>query len=218
MERDRIENRLLDGERSVCLDHDVIRLGYYHCNQSIVRLGAYADKFCEERQLRAGSRALVGSSRRDATARAVPEFTVSLFLVLLMWLFAELIFLPLSAESLTKELSGRVTPIVAAAFILAIGYLLPQTVRKGEAAVKTLSEALAKRYAKGRHEKMRRVFESVGSALLSAILGIIVSSLLYWIHPVFGGMAILVTVIVAFIFVLQGASQASDEILGRVGH
>ena len=142
-----------------------------------------------------------------------------LFLMLLMWLFAELIFLPLSAESFTKELSGRVTPIVAAAFILAIGYLLPQTARKGEAAVKMLSNVLVKgRYAKRRQEKMQRVFESLGRALLSAILGIIVSSLLYWIHPVFGGMATLVTVIAAFIFVLQGASQASDEILGRVGH
>ena len=169
--------------------------------------------------MRAGSKASVRSSRRDDTTRAVPEFVVSLFLVLLMWLFAELIFLPLSAESLTKELSGRVTPIVAAAFILAIGYLLPQTVRKGEAAVKTLSDAMAKRrYARGRHEKMRRVFESVGRALLSAILGIIVSSLLYWIHPVFGGMATLVTVIVVFIFAFQGASQASDELLGRVVH
>jgi hypothetical protein len=59
--------------------------------------------------------------------RAVPEFAVSLFVVLLMWLFGELIFLPLSAESFTKELSGRVTSVVAAAFILAIGYLLPQS-------------------------------------------------------------------------------------------
>jgi len=142
---------------------------------------------------------------------------VSLFLVLLMWLFAELIFLPLSAGSFTKELSGRVTSIVAAAFILAIGYLIPQTASKGQAAVKLLSDAIVKgRYAKRRREKMQRVFESLGRALLSAILGIIVSSLLYWIHPVFGGMAILVTLIVAFIFVFQGASQASDEILGRV--
>ena len=134
-----------------------------------------------------------------------------------MWLFAELIFLPLSAESFTKELSGRVTPIVAAAFILAIGYLLPQTASKGEAAVKMLSSALVKgRYAKRRQEKMRRVFESFGRALLSVVLGIIVSSLLYWIHPVFGGMGTLVTVIVTFFFVFQGASQASDEIFGRV--
>ena len=166
-----------------------------------------------------GSKAWTRSSRRDVSTRAVPEFAVSLFLVLLMWLFAELIFLPLSAESFTKELSGRVTPIVAAAFILAIGYLLPQTAWKGEAAVRTLSEAMVKgRYAKRRQQKMRRVFESLGRALLSAILGIIVSSLLYWMHPVFGGMAILVTVIVTFIFVFQGASQASDEILGRVAH
>jgi len=156
---------------------------------------------------------------RRADTRGLPEFAVSFFLVLLMWLFAELIFLPLSAELFTGELSGRVTAIVAAAFILAIGYLLPQTAWKGDAAVKMLSDVLVKsRYASRRREKMRRVFENFGRALLSAILGIILSSLLYWIHPVFGGMAILVTVIVAFIFVLQGASQASDEILGRVGH
>ena len=155
--------------------------------------------------------------RRDTPTRAIPEFAVLLFLVLLMWLFAELIFLPLSAESFTKELSGRVTPIVAVAFILAIGYLLPQTAWKGEAAVKMLSNALVKgRYAKRRQEKMRRVFESFGRALLSAILGIVVSSLLYSVHPVFGGMGTLVTVIVAFFFVFQAASQASDEILGRV--
>jgi putative flippase GtrA len=155
--------------------------------------------------------------RRNAPTRAIPEFAVSLFLVLLMWLFAELIFLPLSAESFTRELSGRVTPIVAAAFILAIGYLLPQTARKGEAAVKMLSDVLVKgRYARRRQQKMRRAFESLGRALLSAILGIIVSSLLYWIHPVFGGMAILVTVILTFIFIFQGASHASDESLGKV--
>ena len=81
----------------------------------------------------------------DTPTRAIPEFAVSLFLVLLMWLFAELIFLPLSAESFAKELSGRVTAIVAAAFILAIGYLLPQTAWKGEAAVKMLSNALVRR-------------------------------------------------------------------------
>jgi hypothetical protein len=133
-------------------------------------------------------------------------------LVLLMWLFAELIFLPLSAESFTGELSGRVTTVVATAFVLAIGYLLPQTAWKGEAAVKMLSDVLVKgRYARRRREKMRRVFEDLGRALLSAILGIILSSLLYWIHPVFGGMAILVTVIVAFIFVFQGASEVSTR-------
>ena len=157
------------------------------------------------------------SSQRGVNTRAIPEFVVSLFIVLLMWLFAELIFLPLSAESFTRELSSRVTPIVAAAFILAIGYLLPQTARKGEAAVKILSESMVKgRYAKRRHAEMRQVFENLGRALLCAILGIIVSSLLYWVHPVFGGMAILVTVIVVFIFVFQGASHASYEIVGRV--
>jgi uncharacterized membrane protein len=167
--------------------------------------------------LRVRPKTLANSSRRDATARAIPEFAVSLFIVLLMWLFAELIFLPLSAESFTRELSGRITPIVATAFILAIAYLLPQTARKGEVAVKIVSDAMTKgRYAKKRHEQMRRVFESLGRALLSGILGIIVSSLLYWVHPVFGGMAILVTVIAVFIFLLQGASGASDEILGRV--
>ena len=81
-----------------------------------------------------------------------------------------------------------------------------------------LSNALVKgRYTKRKQEKMRRVFESFGRALLSAILGIIVSSLLYSVHPVFGGMGTLVTVIVAFLFVFQGASQASDEIFERIG-
>lgn len=169
--------------------------------------------------MRIRSKAGVRSSRLDISTRAVPEFAVSLFLVLLLWLFAELIFLPLSADSFTKEVSGRVTPTIAAIFILAIGYLIPQTARKGEAAVKMLSDAIVKgRYAKRRREKMRRVFESLGRALLSAILGIILSSLLYWIHPVFGGMTILVTLIVAFIFLFQGTSEASDEILGRVMH
>jgi hypothetical protein len=166
--------------------------------------------------LSAGPRARRRFSRGEPSARAVPEFAVSLFLVLLMWLFAELIFLPLSAESFTRELSGRVTPIVAAAFIIAIGCLLPQTAKKGDTAIGMLSDAIVKgRYAKRQQQKMRRVFESLGRAALSAILGIIVSSLLYWVHPVFGGMALLVTIIVTFVFVFQGASQASDEILGK---
>jgi hypothetical protein len=76
-------------------------------------------------------------------------------------------------------------------------------------------EMVKARYPKGRQEEMRRVFESVVRSLLSAILGIIVSSLLNWIHPVFGGIAILVTVVMTFIFIFQEASQASDEILGK---
>ena len=163
-----------------------------------------------------GSKASVRSSRHETLANALPEFAVSLFLVLLLWLFAELIFLPLSAESFTEELSGRVTPIVAVAFIVAICYVLPQTVRKGDAAAKMLSAEIVKgRYPKERQEKMRRAFENAGRALLSAVLGIIVSSLLYWMNPVFGGMAVLVTVVMTFIFIFQAASQASDEILGR---
>lgn len=159
------------------------------------------------------------SSKREMAARGLPEFAVSLFLVLLMWLFAELIFLPLSAGSFTEDLSGRVTSIVAAAFILAIGCLLPQTARKGDVVVKLLSKVLAKgRYEKNRQAKMQRVFESLGRAVLSAILGIIVSSLLYWIHPLFGGMALLSTIIITFIFVLQGANQASEEILRKLTH
>jgi hypothetical protein len=156
---------------------------------------------------------------RETIARGIPEFAVSLFLILLMWLFAELIFLPLSAVSFTKDLSGRVTSIVAAAFTLAIGYLLPQTARKGDVVVKLLSKVLVKgRYEKMRQTKMQRVFESLGRAVLSAILGIIVSSLLYWIHPLFGGMALLSTIIITFIFVLQGANQASEEILRKLAH
>jgi hypothetical protein len=153
------------------------------------------------------------------TARDLPDFAVSLFLVLLMWLFGELIFLPLSAESFTEDLSGRVTSIVAAAFILAIGCLLPQTVRKGDVVVKLLSDVLARsRYESMRQAKMQQVFASLGRALLSALLGIIVSSLLYWIHPVFGGMALLSTIVITFIFILQGANQASEEILQKVAH
>ena len=152
-------------------------------------------------------------------SQPLPEFAVSLFVILLMWLFAELIFLPLAAESFTKELSGKVAPIVAAAFILAIGYLLPQTARKGDAVVKLLSSVLVKgRYEKARQAKMQRVFESLGRALLSIVLGIITSSLLYWIHPLFGGMALLSTIVIAFIFILQGANQASEEILRKLAH
>jgi len=169
--------------------------------------------------LKSRSKKRVSSSKRGIAAPGLPEFAVSLFLVLLMWLFAELIFLPLSAESFTKDLSGRVTSIVAAAFILAIGYLLPQTARKGDVVVKLLSDVLVKgRYEKTRQAKMQQVFESLGRALLSAFLGIIVSSLLYWIHPVFGGIALLSTIIITFIFILEGANQASEEILQKVAH
>lgn len=163
------------------------------------------------------SKERTSSAKPEIVAQALPEFAVSLFLILLLWLFAELIFLPLSAESLTRDLSGKVTSIVAAAFILAIGYLLPQTARKGDDAVKLLSRVLVKgRYVRTRQAKMRGIFESLGRAVLSAVLGIIVSSLFYWIHPVFGGMALLATIIVTFIFVFQGATKASKEILQKV--
>jgi uncharacterized membrane protein len=163
------------------------------------------------------SKERASSSKRETAARGLPEFAVSLFILLLMWLFAEFIFLPLSAESFTKDLSGRVTSVVATAFILAIGYLLPQTAREGDVVVKLLSDVLAKgRYEKMDQARMQRVFESLGRALLSAFLGIIVSSLLYWVHPVFGGMALLSTIVITFIFILEGANQASEKILQKV--
>ena len=146
--------------------------------------------------------------------QALPEFALSLFLILLIWLFAELIFLPLSKESFTDYLARNVTSIVAAVFTVAIVYLLPQAIRTGDAAIKLLSSLLAKsRYGKSRQAKMQLIYESLGRGLLCVILGIIVSSLLYWIHPVFGGMALLATIVTAFIFVLQGAGHASEGIL-----
>jgi len=153
------------------------------------------------------------------TTQALPEFALSFFLVLLLWLFAELIFLPLSKESFTGDLANRVTSIVAAAFVIAVGYLFPQTVQRGNVAVKLFSNLLVKsRYPKDRQAKMQLVYESVGRAFLCAILGIIVSSLLYWIHPVFGGMALLATIVTTFVFLLQGARQASEEVLQKMEH
>lgn len=85
--------------------------------------------------------------------------------------------------------------------------------------MKLMSNVLVKgRYEKARQAKMQRVFESLGRALLSAVLGIIVSSLLYSLHPLFGGMALLSTIIIAFIFIIQGANQGSEEILQRLAH
>lgn len=137
--------------------------------------------------------------------------------MLLMWLFAELIFLPLSAESFARDLAGRVTSIIAAAFIIAVGSLLPKTARNGDLAVRLLSALLVKdRYAKNRQARMQRLFESLGRAMLVAVLGIVVSSLLYWVHALFGGMALLATIILAFIFVFQGVTQASEEIIQRL--
>jgi uncharacterized RDD family membrane protein YckC len=162
--------------------------------------------------LSARTKEQTGFSERKRTAQVLPEFAASLFLMILIWLFAELIFLPLSAESLAKNLSERVTSIVATAFILAIGYLLPQTVHKGEAVVKLLSNVLAKgRYTKANQPKMQEVFESLGRAVLSALLGVIISSLLYWIHPVFGGMTLLGTIIITFVFVFEGANHFAQR-------
>ena len=153
------------------------------------------------------------SSSRPET-QALPEFASSLFLILLIWLFAELIFLPLSKESFTDDLARKVTSIVAAMFTIAIGYLLPQAIRRGDVAIKLLSNLLVKsRYGKSKQAKMQLIYESLGRGLLCVILGITVSSLLYWIHPVFGGMALLATIVTTFIFVLQGAGQASEEAL-----
>jgi len=156
--------------------------------------------------------------RRRSSSRserqALPEFVSSLFLILLIWLFAELIFLPLSKESFTDDLARKVTSIVAAGFTIAIGYLLPQAIRRGDVAIKLLSNLLVKsRYGKSKQAKMQLIYESLGRGLLCVILGITVSSLLYWIHPVFGGMALLATIVTTFIFVLQGAGQASEEAL-----
>ena len=159
------------------------------------------------------------SSRSKTTAQALPDFALSFFLVLLMWLFAELIFLPLAKESFTTDLARRVTSIVAVAFVIAVGYLLPQTVQRGNVAVKLLSNLLAKsRYPKDKQAKMQLVYENLGRTLLYVVLGIIVSSLLYWIHPVFGGMALLATIVTAFVFLFQATGQASEGVLKKIEH
>lgn len=169
--------------------------------------------------MRSRRRKPLQTSKPETLIQALPGFVHSFFLILLMWLFAELIFLPLSAESFTKDLAGRVTSIVAAAFIIAIGSMLPQAARDGDLAVTLLSTLLVKgRYAKTRRPKMQRLFESLGRALLLGVLGIIVGSLFYWVHPLFGGMALLATIILVFIFVFKGATQASEEIVQRLVH
>ncbi|MGB9022940.1 MAG: hypothetical protein WCC94_05835 [Candidatus Bathyarchaeia archaeon] len=42
--------------------------------------------------------------------------------------------------------------------------------------------------------------------------------MLYWVHPLFGGVAFLATIILVFIFVFEGATQASEEIVQRLVH
>jgi uncharacterized membrane protein len=131
-----------------------------------------------------------------------------MLLILLVWLVGELIFLPLAAESFTGEVAKRVTSLVAVLFVIAVGTLLPQTVRKGGPAVKLLSRAfVGSRYPKERHAKMQPVFEELGQALLAAVLGIIFSSLAYWINPVFGGMTLFLTIVAVSILLLQAASS-----------
>ena len=111
-------------------------------------------------------------------------------------------------ESFTGEVAKRVTSLVAALFVIAIGTLLPQAVRKGTSVVGLLSKAFVRdRYPKGRQAKMQTVFEWLGRGSLIAALGIIISSLLYWIHPVFGGMALFITIVVVSILLLQAASS-----------
>jgi len=149
-----------------------------------------------------------GISRPETPARALSEFASSILLILLVWLVAELIFLPLSAESFTGDVARRVTSLIAALFVTAVGILLPQTVRKGGQAIKFLSRAFVRsRYPKERQAKMQPVFEELGWALLVALLGIIASSLVYWINPVFGGRTLFVTILETLILLLQAASS-----------
>jgi hypothetical protein len=156
----------------------------------------------------AASKARKGSSRPETPARALSEFMSSILLIVLVWLVAELIFLPLSAESFTGEVAKRVTSLVAVLFVTAVGILLPQAVRKGGQAVKLLSKAfVGNRYSKDRQAKMQPVFEELGWALLVAMLGIILSSLVYWINAVFGGMTLFVTILGVSIPLLRAASS-----------
>jgi hypothetical protein len=153
-----------------------------------------------------------GRSRPETPARSLQEFASSILLILLVWLVAELIFLPLSAESFTGEIAKRVTSLVAVLFVIAVGSLFPRTVRNGGIAVKMLSRSfVGSRYTKERQAKMQPVFEEVGWALLAAVLGIIVSSLAYWINPVFGGMTLFVTIVAVSILLLQAASTWPQE-------
>lgn len=147
-------------------------------------------------------------SRHETPAQAMSEFASSMVLILLLWLAAELIFLPLSAESFTGDVAKRVTSLVAALFVAAVGILLPQTLRKGGQAVKLFGRAFVRHwYPKERQAKMQPVFEELSWALLVAVLGIIVSSLVYWINPVFGGMTLFVTVVAVSVLLLQAASS-----------
>jgi hypothetical protein len=149
------------------------------------------------------------SSRPETPARAaLSEFASSILLILLIWLIGELVFLPLSAESFGGEVARRVTSLVALLFVIAVGILLPQTVRKGRQAVKLLGKAFVRnRYPKARQAKMQPVFEELSWSLLVAMLGIIVSSLVYWINPVFGGMTLFVTIAWVSILLLRTASS-----------
>jgi hypothetical protein len=149
-----------------------------------------------------------GSSRPDAPGRALPEFAVSILIIFLIWLVAELILLPLSAQSFAGETAKRVTSIVATLFVVAVGSLLPSTTGNGRQAVKLLSRAFVKnRYPKSRQCRMQPVIEGLGWALLIAVLGTIFSSLVYWINAVLGGMVLFATVLAVFVLLLKPASS-----------
>ncbi len=152
------------------------------------------------------------SSPHETRAQAFSKFVSSILLILLVWLIAELIFLPLAAESFTGEVSKRVTSLVAVAFVIAIGSLLPRTIGRSSQVVELVSRSFVRsRYPKERQAKMQPVFENVGWALFAAVLGIILSSLVYWINPVFGGMILFVTIVAVSFLLLQAASSWPQE-------
>ena len=153
------------------------------------------------------------STRPETRAQASSKFVSSILLMLLVWLIAELVFLPLAAESFTGEVSKRVTSLVAVAFVIAIGSLLPQTIGRSSQVVELASRSLVRsRYPKERQAKMQPVFEGVGWALLVTVLGIIFSSLVYWVNAVFGGMTLFATIVAVSILLLQAASSWSQEL------
>lgn len=139
------------------------------------------------------------STRRFRTN--FPDFVAYSYITLLLWIFGIAVFMPLSSLVPGRPSLSSITALI---FFIAIAFSGTRVLYAGKRALESYVDITAHRRRRGLNPKSIRLFGYIGIAILG---GIVFAPIAWFINPVFGGITVVVVVLVTAFFILPLVSE-----------
>ena len=144
----------------------------------------------------------------------LPIFALNVFTAVLLWLFAVIIYIPLAQQVFDPKWGLRLASLVSSIFLVAILIPTIKMIKSGILVADALSKILAR---KGDHyDKRYSFFRHVGYMLIILLSSLLTSTILGWIHPLFSGIVLIISIVLIFYHAFVALNAVSDVIIDKI--